>query len=165
MIGMVIVTVLMSVGFASCGSDDDEDGVPKFPVVEFYYKGNCIGTINEKNLYGNVEIQDALVGNVGEKIEIEARVISGSGVNLNNSHMESGSRHLPEYITLTQTREENVTIGSKQIPVFKTFSFEINQKRNSIDTFVLEFEAWDNNGSKLETLFSYFYITINVRGE
>lgn len=164
MITMVIMTVLMWGGFASCSSDD-EDGEPKFPVVEFYYKGSCIGTLNEKNLEGNFEIQDILVGNIGEKIEIEARVISGSGVSLENSHMGIGRLYLPEYISVSKKREENVTINSKPICIHQTFSIEINKRTIIPRTFQLEFQAWDNNGSNSGTLKSYFYVTFNIKGE
>lgn len=161
---MVIMTMLLWVNATSCSSDIEEEG-PKFPVVEFYYKGNCIGIINENNQYGSFEIPDSLIGNVGEKIEIEAKVISGGGVSLNNSSMESGSLYLPKYIKKTESRRENVANNSKQYSEYDIYSLEIIGRTIIPRAIELEFEAWDNNGPSRETIISYFYITIYIRGE
>ena len=154
---MVIMTVLMCVGVASC-SKDDEDDEPKYPVAEFYYKGSCIGTLNKEKNYGKIEIQEPLIGKVGEKIEIETRLISGTGIFLYDINLPSN------YISITDTYEEDVTIGSKQIKQLGIFSFEINQKMNN-DKLILDFRACDNNGPSRPSIFTDFIITINILGE
>lgn len=156
LIGIIIITIPLWGGFVSCSDDVDEG--PRFPVVEFYYKGNCIGIINEGNQYGNIEILEPLVGRIGEKIEIETRLISGTSVFLYNNDF-------PEYISVKDTHERDLTIGSTQIRELSTFSFEINRNKSDNDKFVVDIRAGDNNGPNSPSVFCDFYITINVRGE